>query len=332
MPATMPRPRNSWRAASPRRATRSGGTGICTADRASPTEIDKALKDAEAVVVLWSPSSIELRVGPGRSRRRPRFRTAGARLAQRGQAAARLSPVPDDRARRVGRQRQARCARRSARSGRRARVVPSRSPGTSRWRGQGRRTEQARVGLRPPVHQHERRARAGIFQRRDQRGHHHRFVEGLGAFRRRAQHRLHLQGPVGRREGGREDARRHLRPRRQRPQSRQPRADHRAADRRRGGRPCLGRPLRPRPRRHFRHPGRDFEGHRRRAQDQAAARRKEGDRASRNHQCRGLQPLSDGAAAMGQRQFRRPPARRGDRPRVQAGDSGSIPIMRRPGR
>ena len=43
-------------------------------------------------------------------------------------------------------------------------------------------------------------------------------------------------------------------------------------------RPRLGRPLRSRPDRHFRHPGRNFEGDRRRAQDQAAARGEEGDR------------------------------------------------------
>ena len=36
----------------------SGGTAIFTADRASLTEIDQALKHAEAVVVLWSEASL----------------------------------------------------------------------------------------------------------------------------------------------------------------------------------------------------------------------------------------------------------------------------------
>ena len=59
-----------------------------------------------------------------------------------------------------------------------------------RIRGQGR----SRFDLRPAVRQHERRSGAGIFQRRHQRGHHHRPQQGLGARRRLAQHRLHLQG------------------------------------------------------------------------------------------------------------------------------------------
>ena len=54
------------------------------------------------------------------------------------------------------------------------------------------------------------------------------------------------------------------RARRQRPQGRHAGPHHRPADRRGRRRPCLGRPVRSRARRHFRDPGRDFEGDRRR--------------------------------------------------------------------
>ena len=50
------------------------------------------------------------------------------------------------------------------------------------------------VDRRAAVHQHERRSRAGVLRRRPHRGHHHRPVAGLGALRRGAAHRLHLQG------------------------------------------------------------------------------------------------------------------------------------------
>ena len=56
------------------------------------------------------------------------------------------------------------------------------------------------------------------------------------------------------------------------------------------------------------------------AAGQAAAQGKEGDRAARHVERRGLQPLSDGAAALDQRQRRRRPARRDRRPDVPAGD------------
>ena len=56
--------------------------------------------------------------------------------------------------------------------------------------------------------------------------------------------------------------------------------------------------------------------------------REEGDRAARHQQCRRLQFLPDGAAAVGQRQFRRPEAGRSHRPRVQAGDRAR-PELRR---
>ncbi len=41
------------------RGIRSGGTGRFRADRGSPTEIDRELKEADAVVVLWTKSSVE---------------------------------------------------------------------------------------------------------------------------------------------------------------------------------------------------------------------------------------------------------------------------------
>ena len=83
-------------------------------------------------------------------------------------------------------------------------------------------------------------------------------------------------------------ARRHPRPRRQRAQGRRPGADHRPADRRQDRRSRLGRPLRPRPYRHLRDPGRDFQGDRRRLAGEAPARRKKGDRDPRHGQRRGL--------------------------------------------
>ena len=80
-------------------------------------------------------------------------------------------------------------------------ICSRRSPKTAgskprRKRSSPRRSEEAarRVDLRASVRQHERRPGAGIFQRRDHRGHHHRPVEGFGTVRGRAQHRLHVQG------------------------------------------------------------------------------------------------------------------------------------------
>ena len=91
-----------------------------------------------------------------------------------------------------------------------------------------------------PVREHERRCRAGIFQRRHQRGHHHRPVEGLGAGGGRAQHRFHLQGPIGRRLRGRAQAGGQPRAGRQRAQGGRASADHRPADRRRDRRASSG--------------------------------------------------------------------------------------------
>ena len=59
-------------------------------------------------------------------------------------------------------------------------------------RPRGRRPPAPRrpqaLHLRAAVRQHERRPRAGVFQRRDQRGHHHRPLQGLGAVGGRPQH------------------------------------------------------------------------------------------------------------------------------------------------
>ena len=51
---------------------------------------------------------------------------------------------------------------------------------------------------------------------------------------------------------------------------------------------ALGRPLRPRADGHFRDPGRNFEGDRRRAEGQAASRREKGDRSPRDRKRRSL--------------------------------------------
>ena len=60
-------------------------------------EIDEALKSAEAVVVLWSQTSVEFRMGPGRGRRRQAERPADPREDRRDRPAARISPAPHDR-------------------------------------------------------------------------------------------------------------------------------------------------------------------------------------------------------------------------------------------
>ena len=61
------------------------------------------------------------------------------------------------------------------------------------------------------VPEHERRSGAGIFRRRDGRGHHHRPVAHQMAIRDRAQFELHLQGQAGRHKAGGPRTRRALR-------------------------------------------------------------------------------------------------------------------------
>ena len=112
--------------------------------------------------------------------------------------------------------------------------------------------------LRAAVRQHERRSGAGVFQRRHQRGHHHRPLQGLGAVgRARATPPSPSRARTStcRKVGAATE--RQPRAGRQRAQGRGPGADHRPADRRRRRRPRLGRALRPRPHRHLRAAGRD---------------------------------------------------------------------------
>ncbi len=104
------------------------------------------------------------------------------------------------------------------------------------------------VDRRAAVHEHERRCRAGVFQRRHDRGPDHRPLEGLRPVRHRAQLLVRLQGPVGQGAGDRARPRRALRARGQHPQGRQPRAHHGAAHRCRQRRASLGRAVRPRSR------------------------------------------------------------------------------------
>ncbi len=139
-----------------------------------------------------------------------------------------------------------------------------------------------RRDLRAAVRQHERRSRAGVFQRRHQRGHHHRPEQGLGA--------------VGRRRATARSCSRASRStcRRSRASSRsatcsraacarrRPRSHHRPAGRRVDQRPRLGRTLRSRPERHLCAAGRDLAGDRQGAEAEAAARGKEGHRAARH--------------------------------------------------
>ena len=58
-----------------------------------------------------------------------------------------------------------------------------------------------------PLQQYEWRPRAGIFQRWDHRGHHHRPVEDLRPVRHCAQHDVHLQRQAGEGPTGRQDLR-----------------------------------------------------------------------------------------------------------------------------
>ena len=184
-----------------------------------------------------------------------------------------------------------------------------------------------RFDLRPAIRQHERRRGAGVLQRRHQRGHHHRPQQGLVARRGLAQHGIQFQGQERRHSPDREAAQGQLRAGRQRPQGGRPRPHHRPADRGVEGQPGLGRALRPRPERHLRAPGRDLRGHRQGAQAADPAGRKEGDRAARHDQPRGLQPLPDGAAIQRHRQLRQRPPLRGHHPPVPQRD-GDRPELR----
>ena len=156
-------------------------------------------------------------------------------------------------------------------------------------------TAIAHVGLRAAFRQHERRPRAGVFQRRHYRGHHHRPVQGVRARRRVAEHRVHVQRQTRRDRASRAAAERYACARRQRAQVGQPRADHGTVDRRSVGCASVGRALRPRSQRHFRAAGRNLRGDRQRPETETAAGREKSDRAAFHFQSRGVQALPDGA-------------------------------------
>ena len=93
---------------------------------------------------------------------------------------------------------------------------------------------------RPAVRQSRRRARAGAFRRRRHRKPDDRPLAHRQSARRRAQHRLHLQGQDRRRQADRTRPECPLHSRRQRPAGREPDARQCSADRRRHRQPSLG--------------------------------------------------------------------------------------------
>ena len=134
----------------------------------------------------------EVAMGPRRGRCRAIRRQSDPGLARRQHSAASLQPDPVRGPQRL--------ERRSglARLAQAHRQRPGARP-QGRGREQRASAPPASLRLRAALPEHERRRRAGIFQRRHQRGHHDRPVEDLRPRRDRAQYRLHLQGPVGRR-------------------------------------------------------------------------------------------------------------------------------------
>ncbi len=89
------------------------------------------------------------------------------------------------------------CGATSTERSRRRRFERDRAVTCERWRR--RRARAGRRGadefdLRAAVREHEWRRRAGIFQRRNHRRHHHGFEQGLRAVRDRTQHGVHVQG------------------------------------------------------------------------------------------------------------------------------------------
>ena len=169
------------------------------AHRAYSDVIEERLKSAKAVVVLWSAESAKSHWVRAEA---DTAREAGTLVQATLDGA--LPPMPFN---------QIQCADLNGWNG------DTTSPGwrssraaLQRWSaGTGEeyasdatadpRAGGTRVHLRPSLRQHEWRAGAGIFQRRDQRGHHNRPVQGFGAGGRRAQHRLRLQGPEPGRQG-----------------------------------------------------------------------------------------------------------------------------------
>ena len=168
------------------------------AHRAYAEVIEERLKGAKAVVVLWSADAAKSQWVRAEADGRASRRNAGPAPLD-----GTIPPLPFN---------QIQCAdledwdgaSGSPGLGKLASSIAALAgPRRERPRGKSPSRRATGIGLRASVRQHERRRRAGIFQRRHQRGHHHRFVEGLGARGHRPQHRLHVQGPVGRRLRGR---------------------------------------------------------------------------------------------------------------------------------
>ena len=151
------------------------------------SEIDRQLKSAEAVVVLWTETSVNSAWVQDEAAEGPEFQAAGAGHARWSEAplgfrqfhTVDLGSWDEDRQPKslTSCSTQLRIPSVISRQGpRRARLLRRKSPSP---------------GLRPAVRQHERRSRAGIFQRRHHRGHHHRPVESFGVVGHRAQQRVH---------------------------------------------------------------------------------------------------------------------------------------------
>ena len=197
------------------------------AHRAYAEVIEERLQPAKAVVVIWSAEAVKSRVGAVGGRPARADRQAGPAQRRR-----RPLPMPFDRIQ---------CADLAGWTGdpdapgwRKvvASVAELVGGGRPRERAPGRAAAQA-LDLRAAVRQHERRSRAGVFHRRDQRRHHHRPLQGLGA---RRWSRATPPSPSRARASsaaGRPPAGRQPRAGRQRAQGRQPGAHHRPADRRR---------------------------------------------------------------------------------------------------
>ncbi len=179
MRARMPMRPSNWPSASARAGHEVWWDRHIQGGSRFSTEIDRELKSAEAVVVLWSKASVE---------------SAWVQdEAAEGRDSGRLVPVSLDGSRPPLGFRQFHTVELADWNWRwRARGDLDDLLGQSqdRRRAFGRRTSRRRrqaaqgvVDLRAAVRQHERRPGAGIFQRRHHRGHHHRSVEGLGAAR-----------------------------------------------------------------------------------------------------------------------------------------------------
>ncbi len=197
-------------------------------------QIATELKSAAAVVVVWTPTSVESRWVRGEARdAADRGVLVPVRFDGSG-AADRRARHPHHQSRRLGRE-SGECRRAGiAALARRDDQPAARAPACRSRRAAADATGRASgyLDLRAAVRQHERRSGAGVFQRRHQRGHHHRPDQGVGARRGVAQHGVQLQGQVGRGRAGCAAAQGQPRARRQRAQGGRPGADHGPADRR----------------------------------------------------------------------------------------------------